>query len=87
MDLATISAKQKRVKDWMEGLETTVQDRNLREKTADVLKQYRSVLFRCWDAQAINATDAQQIADLERQLERLNEEARMTVVPSGKRVA
>jgi hypothetical protein len=81
MNLATIAAKQKRVKDWSEALETMVQDSDLREKTRLVLKQYQNLLMRCWDAQLVSDSESAQLQDLERELERLNEVARMTVVP------
>lgn len=83
MELSSLAAKQKRVKDWREGLSFMVQDESLRKKTKEQIQRLEAVLLRCWESQAITEKDALEIADLERQLERANELARVTVVPKA----
>lgn len=81
MELSVLAGKQKRLKDWMEALPVMVQDDDLRRKTAETANRYRSLLARCWESQAITAKDEEEMHGLERQLEKLNELARMTVIP------
>ena len=81
MELSSLAAKQKRLKDWREGLAYMVQDERLRQKTSEAVDKLSAVLVRCWENQAISEKDAADIVDLERQLERMNELARMTVIP------
>jgi len=80
MDLSQLAAKQKRVKDWSNFLENEVQPSDLKGRTASKLKEYRNLLARCWQDQEISEKDELAILSLERDLVRLNEEARMRVV-------
>lgn len=78
--LARLAARQKRASDWDNFLQTEVQDPEVKEKTAETLKQYRALLARCWEENRITGGEEQQIRDFERQLEFLNEEARVRTV-------
>jgi hypothetical protein len=90
MDLTRLAAKQKRLNSWRDFLESGgAQVLDLRSRTLAALNQYSDLLEKCWEASnssytnPINPEHLSQIEDLERQLEELNEEARLSVV--GKR--
>jgi len=85
MKLSQLAAKQKRVRDWSQFLETQVQPDDLKVRTSSRLKEYRNLLARCWQEQVITEKDEFAILSLERELVKLNEEARVRVV--GKQVA
>ncbi|MBX7137838.1 MAG: hypothetical protein K1X83_07620 [Oligoflexia bacterium] len=77
MDISVLAAKQKRLKDWTLFLESEVTDPKMRERIEQALRSFANTLFRCWDKGAIDQADAEQLGDLERILEQLNEEARL----------
>jgi len=79
MDLRQLAAKQKRVAFWRSYL-AEVQDRTLRAATSQRLQLFSEVLARCWSTQVVSPADEEQILTLERELESLNETARITVV-------
>lgn len=79
MDLTAIAAKQKRLRDWSEFLETKGLPERLRQRVSTTLELYRKVLFECWESKQISPDSAFKIADLERTLEDLNEEIRLQV--------
>jgi hypothetical protein len=81
MELSLLAARQKRAKDWSEALENALLDQALRDRTRQRLSDYKGLLLKCWEEQAVSADAAQKLADLERELESLNELARVTVVP------
>ena len=81
MELSALAAKQKRLKDWLESLTDMVQDESLRQTTLATALRYKNLLVRCWERQCVGEREVEEIMDLERQLEKLNELARMTVVP------
>ena len=78
MDLSRLADKQKRLADWSRYCEQIL-DNQLRERTKSTLERYRAVLVQCWKNDKVSDSDALSIRDLERQLENLNELARMTV--------
>jgi hypothetical protein len=81
MDIATLAAKQKRANDWSEFIaHGGAQDPVVRRAIEERLATFRGALKRVWEAGSIGAADAAEIADLERQLVQLNEEARVRVV-------
>ena len=77
MDLATLTTKHKRFQDWSKFLQSELLSESLRLRTEDTLKAFRNVLAKCWESENVTPEDAQHIEDLERQLEQLNEEARL----------
>lgn len=80
-DLSRLSAKQKRLHDWRNFVESGgVQVLELRARTLAALNKYSGALEHCWEAKNISDDDWKTIEDLERQLEELNEEARLRVV-------
>lgn len=86
METASLAAKQKRANDWSAFIaEGGVQDPTLRQTFEARLTTFRAVLKRVWEAGTVSSTDAAEIADLERQLTQLDEEARVRVV--GRRSA
>ena len=78
--LARLAAKQKRLKDWRAFAASEIQDAGVLRKTEEMLKQYSTVLAEAWESRELTAEGEARIANLERQLEQLNEEARMRVV-------
>lgn len=81
MDLATLSAKQKRANDWADFIAAgEVHDSQIKSAMEERLAAFRAALKRVWEAESISAADEAAIEDLERQLVQLNEEARLRVV-------
>lgn len=80
MELATLAAKQRRIKDWTDFIVTEVKSEKLKERMTSTLNSYKELVTQCWKASAISADDASKLADLERRLVQLDEEARVTVV-------
>ena len=79
MDPRQLAAKQKRIAFWQNYL-SEVSDSALRAATSEKLTELSQLLARCWSAQVVSSEDEAAIATLERQLESLNETARITVV-------
>jgi len=81
METATLAAKQKRAKDWSDFIAAGgAQDPVVRRAIEERLATFRAALKRVWESGSINEADAAEIADLERQLVQLNEEARVRVI-------
>ena len=81
MELKLLAKKQKRLLFWTEFVESEVHDEQVRHETLATLKEYRELLARCWEAEAVSEDSQAQLEDLERKLEALNELARTTVTP------
>lgn len=79
MDLSRLPAKLKRHKDWLAFTKNELQDQSLREPTLQLLARFHTALTKCWEAKVVSDSAALEIADLERQLEQLNQEARLRV--------
>ena len=77
MELSDLARKQKRIKSWTSFLNNEVSDDSIRAQTVEALKLYRNYLSKCWEQRKISAEDKLKIEDLERQLEQLNEDARL----------
>jgi hypothetical protein len=81
MELSALARKQKRCKDWLDFVEQGgVQDPKMRTEVLTQLDAFRKYLAKCWEAKVITPQDEGKIVDLERRLEQLNEESRMTTV-------
>lgn len=81
MDLATLSAKQKRANDWANFIAAgEAHDPMIRAAIEQRLTAFRGALKRVWEAGNFSAADEATIEDLERQLVQLNEEARVRVI-------
>ena len=81
MDLSLLATRQKRIKDWTDFVtEGGVQDPSLKTKVIETIAQLKKAIVQCWENQKVTAEDEKVIEDLERQLQQLNEESRMTVV-------
>ena len=78
-DLSRLAAKQKRLKDWTLFANNEVSDQQLKQRTTRALAQFQQALSSCWEKNEVTASDIQRIEDLERQLEQLNDEARLQV--------
>lgn len=85
MNLSSLARREKRLKDWSEFLATEVHDEELCRRTSLALQQYRNLLTKCWENGEVGEEDETQLQSAERELEELNEEARMTVVPRDQR--
>jgi len=79
MDNIKFAAKQKRIKQWNEVVQCSVENEELRLKFVNTLKLYRSLIAKCWEAEEVTEHDYNLMLDFERQLEQMNEEARMQV--------
>ena len=79
-DLSWLAAKQKRLKTWREFAEHEVQDKAIKLQTLSILDKYADCLVQIWKDKSLSEVSQKQISDFERQLEQLNEEARMRVV-------
>lgn len=80
MELSALAAKQKRIQAWDFLLESEVDEPALKTRFSSALDRYRALLVRVWKAGKISSADEHEINDLERQLEQLDDEARLTVV-------
>ena len=81
LELSRLAAKQKRLQDWRKFLsQGSVQPEELKQRTNKVLEDYAAVLEHCWEEKNLTDENLKKIDDLERQLEELNEEARVRVV-------
>ena len=79
MELYQLAAKQKRARDWQRFLdEGETSDKPIINQTKELLEEFRSALSQAAQAGAISPELKAKIIDLERQLEQLNEEARLT---------
>jgi len=83
MEISTIAVKQKRLKDWTRFVEREVSDPKIKGQISEHLRRFSDLLFRCFEKGEISQADAQLISNLEQQLESLNEEARLSVVPQN----
>ena len=84
MEQAGLARKQKRIKDWLDFIQGGgVQDPQLRSQVLQAIEAYKRILAKCWQAKATTPSEEVEILDLERKLEELNEQSRMTIV--GKR--
>ena len=80
MDISRIAAKQKRLMSWLEFAEdkNSVRDEGLRKKILEQLLQYKKILSDVWQRRSASEVDELTMANLERQLAKLNEDARLT---------
>ena len=79
MELSALTRRQKRIKDWTNFLEHSVKDVRIKSRTLELINGLRSAIGRCFEEQKINEADERLMRDYERQLELLNEEARLHV--------
>jgi hypothetical protein len=82
MELTELARKQKRAIDWEQFLKAQVDSGPIRTSTGQALHQYRQILARCFESSQISMADQSQLENLERQLEELNERARLVVAKS-----
>ena len=82
MELTELARKQKRAIDWDQFLKAQVDNGPIRTATSQTLHQYRQVLARCFESSQISTADQSQLENLERQLEELNERARLVIAKS-----
>lgn len=79
MDLQRLAAKQKRYKDILRFAEHEVPDPVIKPHLLNALKSYQAALAACWNKQACEPSDITQIASIERELEKLHNDARLRV--------
>jgi hypothetical protein len=77
MELPRLAAKQKRYKDILEFAHNEVTDPGVKPSLLKALANYRSALTKCWDAQKIAPEDLLNIDSIERELDALQNQARL----------
>jgi hypothetical protein len=77
MELSALARAQKRLKFWRDFVSNTT-DLSLRGEVNQLLDQYEDLIFGCWERGAFNEQDHLRLQTLERELQSLNEAARMT---------
>ena len=75
--LSRLAAYQKRLHDWRDFNDTEVHDLAIKTETTKLISALSDLLFKCWENSVITNEDDYAIRNLERQLEQLNEEARL----------
>lgn len=78
MRMTLLAQKQKRLQNWTRLL-PSISDPLLKRRMEKALREFRRVLAEAWESGESARYDAE-ILDLERQLESLDEEVRLTVV-------
>lgn len=81
MNIATLANRQKRLKDWSVFSETEVSNPAIKRHLQGKLKEYSGALMRCFELGLVSEQDEFVMRSLERELEMLSEEARLSVVP------
>ena len=77
MDLSLLAVKQKRLANWQRVLQEQVVNADLKRTFFDSLKAYRNLLTKIWREGTVTGETAQELADLERTLDQLDERARL----------
>lgn len=77
MDLPRLAAKQKRYKDILEFANSEVGDAALKPTLLHTLAQYRLALAECWKRGTVTPEEASRIDSIERELEKLHNDARL----------
>jgi hypothetical protein len=77
LSVAQLAAMQKRAIDWSAIAERGTVNTHIRTQMQALIKRYRLLLTKSWQASAISSEDQATLKDLERQLEFLSEEARL----------
>ena len=83
MDAKRLAAKQKRYQDWSKFFSTELKDPSLQPEVHAQLSSYRHLLAEVWKSGVTDALTSK-IDSVERDLERLNHEARVRVPGRGK---
>jgi len=76
MDFRRLAAKQKRIQEWTSAVQRTDVREDLRAEFVELLKEYRNLIAKCWEAEAVAENEASRLKILERRLQQMNEEAR-----------
>lgn len=79
-DFSWLAARQKRIKTWQDFNQHETQDPSIRSATEEKLSLLSNALLKVWDSRCLTPEELANIDNLERQLEQLNEEARLRVV-------
>lgn len=77
MDLTRLAAKQKRYKDILSFTENEVMSPSLKPQLLTALANYRSALATSWKKQSCEGDDLRNLDSIERELEKLHNEARL----------
>lgn len=77
MDLSRLAAKQKRYKDLLAFTDQEVAIPFLKPHLLAALANYRSALAACWKKQSCGGDDLRNLDSIERELEKLHNEARL----------
>ena len=85
-NLSRLAAYQKRLHDWRDYNSTEVKDLIIKSEIDKLISTLSELLLKCWDENNFSQEDEFKVQDLERQLEQLNEEARVRT-PGNKTVA
>lgn len=82
-DFSWLAAKQKRLKTWREYAENETQDQAIKSRTLTLLGTFSDELNNIWESKKLSPEERFKLESLERDLEQLNEEARLRVVARG----
>ena len=85
MDIARLTAKQKRLKDWLLAAEEECQDARLQRDFEQNLKTYAALLKKAWETGSVDSNLESEMTNLERKLSDQNDEVRLRVVPRAQR--
>lgn len=78
MKISDLAAVQKRILAWKDFLTISTASPQLKEKVASTLGVLSKILVDCWNSGEVSTDDKARILDLERQLEVLNEDIRLS---------
>lgn len=77
MDLSRIAAKQKRILDWRQFLETPDLPSSIRDHISNTVEVYAKILIDCWKKGVCSRELLDRLSSLERELEMLNDSVRL----------
>ncbi|MCB0311104.1 MAG: hypothetical protein KDD42_07705 [Bdellovibrionales bacterium] len=83
MQLAVLGQKQKRLRTWQNYLECERLPEPILSATREYLNEYAQIIFRCYETAQISDSDSKRFENLERILEDLNEQARLSPSPTS----
>lgn len=78
MDISQLAAKQKRILEWRDFLEVSNIPQNLKDRISNTLEVYAKILIDCWKKGSCSPEYVAQLANVERELEMMNDSVRLT---------
>lgn len=78
MNISDLAAKQKRAKFWIDFAANEIKDVHVKNLVKQESRRYTELLSQLWEKGSVSVEDEKILLDLERRLEQLNEEARLS---------